>query len=459
MVWYGVLCDALHPPREYGAPCLLVEPGSLTYQAEVTAGDYPANYVEETEELPCVRQLDSLLMERVEGVEWREGSTTSEPLHGPGEEVVVVRSTRCFPGLQCRVPDPAPTSSPPFATINPTSNPNADSLKLYPVCTVPEEATTSTTTATEASSNQQAPPPLDCADKPCLCQRMDYKLVFVFLFVHFAPPGRGLTPWTARGTSGTPPAPPQASLLRCSSGSPGAPPARPTTSELLLLLLLLPTTRWCSDPHGGRLFGEFAEDEVEAGACSCSRCALVWLWFPLPQEAVGAGGGACHPGRAGGGAGGHLPPLHICRQLRGAPVRRRKLLVCWGDRSGNRSKSPDQDSKTSKCLETISKKPPSGDVRSTVVPESLVELLPCFPLEEAGTPDQVGRPQLHPLHPAGELWEPVPAEVRGAGGGGGEEPGSARRPRGQLAPRHHLRLRLRRQLCAQVGWEGKLWKP
>ena len=57
-----------------------MEAGVLTYQAEVTAGDYPANYVEETEELPCVRQLDSLLVERVEGVEWREGSTTTPGL-------------------------------------------------------------------------------------------------------------------------------------------------------------------------------------------------------------------------------------------------------------------------------------------------------------------------------------------------------------------------------------------
>ena len=31
-----------------------------------------------------------------------------------------------------------------------------------------------------------------------------------------------------------------------------------------------------------------------------------------------------------------------------------------------------------------------------MVPESLVELLPCFPVEDAGTPDQVGRPQLNP---------------------------------------------------------------
>ena len=42
----------------------------------------------------------------------------------------------------------------------------------------------------------------------------------------------------------------------------------------------------------------------------------------------------------------------------------------------------------------MSKKPLPGEVQSTVVPESLVELLPCFPLEAAGTPDQVRR--LHP---------------------------------------------------------------
>merc|ERR1712130_102882 len=333
-------CPACVAYLEYAEPCVgLTTNGMLNYKGTESGvgheDDYPLNFVEETDELPCskVKITDKVLPEPLQLTErvLRGGVTFYNSATVP-----IIQATRCAPGLECRIASYVqPTTTPTTATTitTTTTTKPTPGREVFdgsigspmdgfngPIGSpinggVEDPYPICNVPAPEETSESLALGEwMDCVNRPCDCRRVDYKL------------------WEAAGD--------------CTRHE-----WKPTCTETGVFQKLQlresrnsqysPNYMWCSNPNGERLFGAARprQGEEEGMTCSCSRKR-----WELEQEKAGEDF--------------HLPArddvsLH-CNDFGNFEELQCDNGNCW-------------------CV-----LPQTGKAVSTVVPESLVKLLPCF---------------------------------------------------------------------------------
>ena len=108
--------------------------------------------------------------------------------------VPLVQSFRCAPGLECRkvtYTNPTTTTTAPTTTTTPTTttlfSPQYSGITSpvdgnfedpYPICNVPAPTSTTFAPTSTTATPSVTPPEMDCANMPCTCRVMDYKLWF-----------------------------------------------------------------------------------------------------------------------------------------------------------------------------------------------------------------------------------------------------------------------------------------
>merc|ERR1719341_2056579 len=321
-------CPACVAYLLYAQPCVgQIQPnGMLNYNGTESGmgheDDYPLNFVEGTVELPCskVRIGEKVLPERVflGGVTFHNSAT-----------VPIIQATSCAPGLECRI---VSYEQPTTTTVTTASTTTATTTTT--TAQTPGREVFDGPTGSPINGGVEDPFPIcnvpapatfddtsaigewmDCVNRPCDCRRADYKL------------------WDAADDCTRHEWNPSCTdtgvfhqlQLRESRNS-----------------LYSPNYMWCADPNGERLFGAAKprQGEQEGMSCSCSRKR-----WELEQEKAGD------------------EEFHVS-------ARDDVSLHC--DDFGN---FEELQCDNGNCWCVLQQ---TGKAVSTVVPESLVMLLPCF---------------------------------------------------------------------------------
>jgi len=320
-------CPACVQYLSYAEPCVGVVDQVLNYKGDVSKSnhqdDFPLKFVEETEELPCSKDLGpNSLSERVflDGVYFDHTANVS-----------IVRAATCAPGLECRAikyEQPTTTTTASTSTTTPTTtstlpttsqsrdsfdgpiySPIGDHLTEdpYPICNVP---------APVAPDDKEG---MDCVNRPCDCRKMDYKL------------------WTSAEDCTRHEWNPE-----CTNNG----VFHPVQLRESRNIQYSPNFMWCSAPNGDRLFGAARERQGKENGMRCGCSRKRWeLEQEKTMEKVGEEDFRV-PARDD-------VSLH-CDELGSYEQLQCDNGNCW-------------------CVQEQ-----SGKAVSTVVPEALVKLLPCF---------------------------------------------------------------------------------